>query len=450
MQTTFRGLLKHLDDQRLLRHVSRPVDPTHQLVAVMRKVQKTTNEPLLFEHVTGSPAAVATNILCRRGILADALGLETRSLVPSLVAKEGQAMPYETVADAPVHEIVKTDGFDIARDIPQVVHCERDGGAYISAGVCIARHPDTGEYNASWNRVQLVGGDHTRIRMMPPQHLGQYQEAAERHSKALPVAIVIGAPPALMLSAASKIPIDADELQVASAWQGTPLRMVAAKTVPLLVPADAEFVIEGEVLPDLREVEGPFGEFTDAYAEAAPNHVMRVTAITRRKDAIYHVILAGGPEDSVLLGVPLQAEVYKRVAAFAPIRDVATPGHIFGCVVSIEKSNDDQARAVMLAAMAAHPWMKVVVVVDADVDPHDTNEVLWAIHTRNTPETGVYVIPRLGSFQRADVRAAHRGKVGIDATAPMAMRDVFKRRRFPGIDELNLDDFLDPLTGSAH
>jgi len=445
MQTTFRGLLKGLDDRNLLRHVSREVIAKHQLVAIMRKVQKTSNEPLMFDNVAGSPAPVATNIFCRRTIISDALDIETRSLVPSLVAKEGQVKPLDIVSDAPVHEIVKTSGFDIARDIPQVVHCERDGGPYISAGVCIARHPDTGEYNASWNRIQIVGGDHVRVRMMPPQHLGQYQEVAEKRGERMPIAVAIGAPPALMLSAASKIPIDADELQVAGAWQNQPLRVTQAKTVPLLVPADAEFIIEGEVMPGEREIEGPFGEFTDAYAEAAPNHVMRITAITRRKDAIYHIILAGGPEDSVLLGVPLQTEVYKRVSSFARIRDIATPGHIFGCVVSIEKTSDEQAKAVMLAAMAAHPWMKIVVVVDADVDPHDTNEVLWAIHTRHTPETGVMMIPGLGSFQRADVRAAHRGKLAIDATAPMAMRDVFKRRQFPGMDEIRLDDFLDPL-----
>jgi UbiD family decarboxylase len=193
------------------------------------------------------------------------------------------------------------------------------------------------------------------------------------------------------------------------------------------------------------EDEGPFGEFTDGYVAKAPNNVMRVTAITRRKDAIYHVILAGGPEDSTLLGVPLQTEVYKRVSAFGKIRDIGTPGHIFGCVVALEKTSDEQARAVMLAALAAHPWMKVVIVVDADVDVHDPNEVLWAVHTRNTPETGIYMIPRLGSFQRADVRDAHRGKVGIDATAPMSMRNVFRRRQFPGMDAIDLDTVLDPL-----
>jgi UbiD family decarboxylase len=408
----------------------------------MRQVQKTSNEPLLFRNVSG--AVVATNVLCRRDILARTIGLADPGLVAQFVAR-GYAGPDPVVVDnAPVQEVVHIQDLDIARDIPQIVHCERDGGAYISAGVCIAMHPETNVYNASWNRVQLVGGDQARIRMMPPQHLGQYHRVAEKKGKSLPIVIAIGAPPALMLSAASKIPIDADEFQAAGNWQGTPLRVAPAKTVPLMVPADAEYIIEGEVLPNILEDEGPFGEFTDAYAEVAPNHVMRVTAITHRREPIYHVILAGGTEDGVLLGLPLQAEVYRKVAPFARVRDIATPGHIFGCVVSIEKSSDDQARAALLAAMSGHAWMKIVVVVDADVNPHDPAEVLWAIHTRHTPDTGLYHMPRLGSFQRADVREVHKGKLGIDATVPMHMRDVFARRRFPGIDQINLADYLDP------
>jgi len=440
---TFRGLIESLRQQDVLRSISRPVDPVHELVAVMRRVQKSGNEALLFCNVKGSPSPVATNILGRRDSLAHALGVNAETLVPELVRAYDKAVDPVLVEDAPVQDVVMTD-VDVARDLPQIVHCERDGGAYISAGVCISTHPVTGVYNASWNRIQLVNGDHARIRMMAPQHLGQYQAIAEGNKAPLPVAVAIGAPPSLMLSAASKIPLEADEYSAAGAWQKSPLRVTRAKTVPLLVPADAEFIVEGEVLPGIREDEGPFGEFTDAYAEIAPNHVMRVTAITRRRDAIYHVILAGGTEDGVLLGVPLQVEVHKQVSRLAEIVDIATPGHIFGCVVSIRKENDDQARAVMLAAMNAHPWMKIVVVVDADVNPHDADEVLWAIHTRHTPETGAMMIPRLASFQRADVRAAHRGKLGIDATAPFAMRDVFTRRQFPGIQNIKPEDYFDP------
>jgi 2,5-furandicarboxylate decarboxylase 1 len=439
---SFRALIERLGQDGRLRRVARRVDPRFEMVAVLRLVQKAGNEPLLFADVAGSAMPIATNIFGRRDVLALALGHDSASLVPRLVAQERNAPAPEIVGDAPVQDVVMTHDLDISRDIPQVVHSERDGGAYISAGVCIAAHPETGIYNASWNRIQLVGGDHARIRMMPPQHLGQYQGVAEKAGKPMPVAVAIGAPPALMLSAASKIPIESDEFGTAGAWQGAPLRVVRGKTVPLLVPADAEMIIEGEVLPHLREPEGPFGEFTDGYVAIGPNHVLRVTAITRRRDAIYHVILAGGTEDSVLLGVPLQAEVLKRVTAFGRIRDIATPGHIFGCVISLHKTSDDQPRAVLLAALAAHPWMKVVVVVDEDVDPHDANEVLWAIHTRSTPETGTYMIPRLGSFQREDVRKAHRGKLGIDATAPLDMQDVFKRRRFPGAEHIRLADYL--------
>lgn len=446
--STFRGLIEALQQNGTLRSVSREVDPRHELVAVMRRVQIEQNEALLFRNVTQAPTPVTTNIFGRRATLALSLGLPENEVVPFLVREYDKMIPPVISDDPPAQEVV-IDKPDVAREIPQVVHCERDGGAYISAGVCISTDPRSGVYNASWNRIQLVGGTHARIRMMPPQHLGQYQAVAEASGQALPVAIAIGAPPALMLSAASKIPIDSDEYQAAGAWQRAPLRVTPAKTVPLLVPADAEFIIEGEVVPNLREDEGPFGEFTDAYAEIAPNHVMKVTAITRRRDALYHVILAGGTEDGVLLGVPLQAEVYKRVSNFAKIVDIGTPGHIFGCVVSIKKENDDQARAVLMAAMAAHAWMKIVVVVDADVNVHDAREVLWAIHTRSTPETGTFMIPRLGSFQRADVRAAHRGKLGIDATAPTAMHDVFRRRVFPGLESIDPAAYFDPVEQTA-
>jgi len=246
-----------------------------------------------------------------------------------------------------------------------------------------------------------------------------------------------------MLSAASKISYDVDELEVAGAWQGCPLEMVPGKTIPLDVPAKAEMVIEGEVLPDVREEEGPFGEFTDSYVPVMRNHVMRVTAITRRHDAIYHAILAGGTEDLNLVGVPVQAEVYKKVAAYVPrIKDIATPGYVFGCVISIHKENEDQPKNAVLAALAAYSWIKVAVVVDDDVNPFDAADVMWAIQTRCTPETGIYVIPRIPGYTREDIREIHRGKIGIDATVPMDKKGMFARRLFPGEDRIRLEDYV--------
>ncbi|HTU02418.1 MAG TPA: UbiD family decarboxylase, partial [Candidatus Sulfotelmatobacter sp.] len=294
---SFRELVEWLERQGELATVSREINPKHELTAVMRCMQKGPNRALLFRRVRGSAMPVATNVFgCRRTVAA-ALGVEEPDLLRTMIAMEARCLPVERVQTGPVHAVVKTTGIRVDRDLPQVVFSELDAGAYITAGVLIAPHPVTGVYNASWNRCQLVGDDKLRVRMMPPQHLGRYHAEAERLGRNLPCAIVIGAPPGLMFSAASKVPYETDELEVAGAWQGAPLRVVRCGTIPVDVPADAEIVIEGEVLAGVREEEGPFGEFTDAYVPVMRNHVFRVTAITRRQDAIYHAILAGGTED---------------------------------------------------------------------------------------------------------------------------------------------------------
>jgi UbiD family decarboxylase len=441
---TFRHLIDWLETNGQIAEVKRPVHPTHELTAVMRVVQKTDNQALRFSDVMGANVPVVTNVFGFRSTIAAALGLQEADLLRTLVHQESRRIPTQKVDDAPVQQIVSTgDDVDLERDIPQIVFSELDGGAYITAGVLIAPHPETGVYNASWNRCQLVGKDKLRIRMMPPQHLGRYHAEAEAKQQNLPCAIVIGAPPALMFSAASKVPYDVDELEVAGAWQSKALRVTRCKTIPVDVPADAEIVIEGEVLWGVREDEGPFGEFTDGYVPIMKNHVFRVTAITRRKDAVYHAILAGGTEDLNLVGVPIQTEIYKKVSAFVPkIRDIATPGYVFGCVIAIEKQNEDQPKNALIAALGGYSWTKIVVVVDEDVDPFNAADVLWAIQTRSTPDTGVYQIPRIPSYTREDVRDVHRGKLGIDATVPMGMKALFARRRFPGESDIKLEDYL--------
>ena len=441
---SFRQLVEAMKARGEVDYVDRAVDPRHELTAVLRHMQKGPNRPLVFNDVKGGDLPVVTNVFGFRRTVAESLGLAEGDLLRTMVSLEAKGLPVDRVETAPVQEVVSVgDEIDVARDLPQIVYSEHDGGAYITAGVLIAPHPVTGAYNASWNRCQLVGDDKLRVRMMPPQHLGRYHAEAEEMGRNLPCAIVIGAPPGLMFAAASKVPYEADELEVAGAWQDKPLRVVRCKTIPVDVPADAEIVIEGEVIAGVREDEGPFGEFTDGYVPVMKNHVFRVTAITRRRDALYHAILAGGTEDLNLVGVPIQAEIYKKVANFVPrIRDIATPGYVFGCVISIDKQNEDQARNAMLAALGGYSWTKVVVVVDKDVDPFDAADVLWAIQTRCTPETGIYMVPRIPSYTREDVREVHRGKVGIDATAPISMKKLFERRRFPGEADVRLEDYI--------
>jgi 2,5-furandicarboxylate decarboxylase 1 len=451
----FRSLLRSLDAQGQLLRVEREVDPVYEVNAVIKRVQKTVNQPVLFEHVRGAQFPLVSNIFGQRRTVPYALEIAPEQLLAELTDRESRPLPTKRIENAAVQEVVQIGQDVCLDDIPFIVHTEGDAGRYITGGVLIARHPDTGASNASWNRVQVVDAEKLRVRMMPPQHLGRLHALAEAQERSLETAIVIGAPPALMFSAASKIPFEADELTVAGAWQGSPLEVTRCKTIDVDVPAGAEIVIEGEVLPGVREEEGPFGEFTDSFVPVMKNHVFRVKAVTRRHDPYYHTIFAGGEEDLRLLGVPIEQQVYKHVRQYVPdVVGISTTGFVFGCVIAIRKTNEDQPKNALLSALASYAWIKFVIVVDDDVDIHDADDVLWAIQTRCRPDTGVMLIPGVPSYTREDVRAVHSGKLGIDATLPLTHRQVSRRRHVPGADTLNLSDYFGeqfaPASGRAH
>ena len=344
------------------------------------------------------------------------------------------------VEEAPVQEVVDLDP-DVTK-LPMCLHSDGNPSRYITGGVLLAKHPVYGDLNASFNRCQLVGPKKLRVRMMPPQHLGQFHQAAEEMDKPLDVAIVVGASPAVMFSAASKIPFERDELEFAGALGDETVDVVKCKTVDVLVPANAEFVIEGRVLPHVREEEGPFGEFTDSYVPVMRNHVFEVTAVTHRKDAIWHDIYAGGKEDLKLLGLPIESEIFNHIKKFTNpdnILDVVAAPFVFGCFIRLRKTREDEPKNILLSALAAYSWTQFVVVVDEDVDVYNPNDVLWAIQTRCCPEKDVLVIPHVTSYTREDVKEENVGKFGIDATTPLDKRHIYTRRtnKLDGTYDLN-------------
>ncbi len=443
MPKDFRSLVNALDQQGQLLRVTREVDPEYEVNAVLKRIQKTVNQPVLFENVQGARFPLISNVFGRRDTVPLALELPKETLLADMTERESNPVPTRRVDQGPVQEVVQVGPEVDLDEYPIIVHTEGDAGRYITGGVLIARHLDTGVYNASWNRVQIVSDEKLRVRMMPPQHLGRLHALAEERGRPLETAIVIGAPPGLMFSAASKIPYETDELEVAGAWQGAPLEVVRCKTIDLEVPAAAEIVIEGEVLPGVREEEGPFGEFTDSFVPVMENHVFRVKAVTRRKEPLYHTIFAGGEEDLRLLGIPIEQQIFKHVRQYVPhITGISTTGFVFGCVIAIKKQNEDQPKNALLSALASYAWIKLAIVVDDDVDIEDAADVLWAVQTRCRPDTGVMLIKGVPSYTREDVRAMHSGKIGIDATLPLDYRRVGRRRHIPGEETIDLSKYL--------
>src|SRR5438105_5458865 len=271
---------------------------------------------------------------------------------------------------------------------------------------------------------------------------------AEEAGGDLPVAIVIGVDPLTLLASQAIAPLDFDELTIAGALHGAPLRVVKCLTNDIRVPAEAEIVLEGRLIPKLRAPEGPFGEFPQYYGERAERHVIEVTAMTQRRNALFHTIVGGGLEHLLLGAIPREATLLAHLRrSFPNVRDVhlARGGvcryHLY---VQIAKRQEGEAKNVMMGAFAGHYDVKHVIVVDEDVDIHNPAEVEWAVATRFQADRDLVIVRESqGSKLDPSTRDGVGAKMGLDATKPLAAPDMrFTRIRVPGEETLDLDRAL--------
>lgn len=441
MRDDLRAFVRRLEENEILLRVKREVSPRFELPGVMRHAEK-AGKAVLFENVSGSRFPVVNNILGTRKMLALAFDCKEEECTKRFEERWLKRISPVVVSEAPVKEVVKKgDDVDVS-ELPLVTHCEGDAGPYITAGVVVTKDPDTGIRNVSINRMQYKGKDKLGIRMMPPQHLGLIQEKAEQKGRPLEVAVAIGNHPFELLAATTSIPFGEDEFELAGALREEPLELVKCETVDLEVPANAEIVIEGEVLPNVREAEGPFGDFMQFYVPVMENHVFKVKAITHREDAIYQTIQASSFEDVQLLALSREAKVYHALMdAQINVKAVSLVPTVLACAISIEKRYEGEPKNAAAAAFGVYSWLKMCVVVDHDVNVFDVNDVWWAIASRANLGKGVTLIDNSLGFPR-DPHKVHTTKMMIDATIPLGEWAEYRRKRVPGADEIRLDDYL--------
>jgi 4-hydroxybenzoate decarboxylase len=434
-----RAYLESLLAAGRVRVIEREVSGRFELAAVTARSQQESDAALLFRNVAGSRHPVMTNLFGSRGRLVELLPGHARGFCQrwsELMAAPAPAL--RAVAEEPDLQGLKLG------DLPAITYFEKDAGPYITAGVFLARDPESGVDNLSFHRGQVISDREIRIRLGDSHHLTRYQAAAEAKGEALEAAILIGPPPEIVLAAAAPVPFAQSELGVAARISRTPLAMRRCRTVALDVPAETEIVIEGRILPRVRRPEGPFGEFMGYYVPQGDNHVFEVTAVVARRGALYHAIVCGSPEDMRLLELAVATRVYEALLA-ANVRgliDVACVPMIMSTVVQIEQHYEGHARQVLLTAMGAnHDWSKSVFVVDEDVDIGDFNDVWWAYLTRGRADRRALVVPDVPGFYR-DPHQDHWGRIGIDATCPFGRKAEFERKRIPGAADLKLADYL--------
>lgn len=419
-----REFIQHLENQGELVRVSKEVSTKHEIAAYVRKACNQGGGPaFLFENVAGYPGwRVVAGIFGSRDRVAQALGSTVREAVHEYNRRKKTLLPPRVVDTAPCQEVVwEGEEADLTR-LPIVWHAEKDAGPYITVGVQVTRIPETGVRAIGIHRQQVMAKDRLGLWAHSERHIGRAILQAEERGEVLPVATVIGASPVVQMAAIDPAPVDVDEFEIAGALNGEPLELVKCKTIDLEVPAWAEIVIEGEIWPGERATEAPFAEWHGGYGMQRQSPVMRVKAITMRRDAIYQTLLAAGisPNESNFMHWVFMTEaIWKAALAACPeVLGVYLSDNIAEAVVSIRKRLETEAVNVIYSVLTNVRILKYCTVVDEDIDPYDENRVRWARLTRVQPVRDVYILPVMVGVP-LDPSAPYpkqSSKMGVDAT----------------------------------
>jgi 2,5-furandicarboxylate decarboxylase 1 len=426
---TFRSYLEKIQDQGELINISAPISRDYEIAGVLKKLEP---QAVLFENVIDADFRITGNLFCSKTAFASYLGEQVSDIIPRLTRAIDERSPCEVVTQAPCHEVVVTDpNLDL---LPILRHCHGDGGRYISSGVVIARHPAYGQ-NMDFHRCMQISRHEMAMRVVKGRHFDTFlKERGE-----IDVAVCVGNAPNVLAAAATSVEIGVDELEIANALE--PLKVVHAKFTDLYIPAESEFVLEGAVVADRRHAEGPFVDLTGTYDIVRNEPVFFVKAITHRKDAIWQALLPGGLEHKLLMGLPREPTIYKKVNEVVRCLDVnVNPG---GCswlhaIIQIDKQSEEDGRRAIQAAFDGHRSCKHVFIVDKDIDIYNPLEVEWAMATRFQGDRNLLIKDREPGSSldpSADPENQLTAKIGFDLTIPLsAARAQFEKASFPAVD----------------
>ena len=429
--------------------IDKEISPLYETTAIVTKLEQQKRTPILhFKNVQDTEFSVVVNTCASRTTVALGLGVDKRELPQKYRDALNNLIEPNLVKKAPVQEVIQVgDQMDIMK-LPQMRYHDTDGAPYISGGIVMAKDPDTGSYNCSYDRLMMKGSHKLGIYMTPGKHLSQIYEKAEQRNEPMQLAIALGNHPAWCMGALFIGPYDTDERHVMGGLMGSPLDVVQAQTVDLQVPARSEIIIEGEILPFEREEEGPYGEFTGYAAGQVHRPFINVKAITHRQGAIFQDI-CGGPHRELLLmsTIPMEPSILDFLQKNIPaVQSVRCPAP-FTLFVSIKKSRDGQAKQVILTAFAADMQVKHCVVVDDDIDLTNSQAVIQAIATRAQGDRDLIMIKGVSHDELDPSRPEGKpisDKVGIDATAKPSLEIFAAKPKVPAevMDRINLEDYI--------
>ena len=415
---SMRSYLAAAEEAGDLHRVKETVLPLHEIGACLTLLDG--RSPVLFEAVEGHGLRVTGNHLTTRERIAAALGTTAASLQQRLVDAIASPLAPALVEAAPCQDVI-VENPDLA-DLPIPTFFEHETGPYITAGAIVAKDTRTGLGNLSIARLKPLGENRAFIGIAPNHHLAVLARAAKERGERLEIAVTLGNHPAVMLAACLYLGLGDDEMTVAGALLEEPLETTTGTTVDLAAPAHCEIVLEGVLDPDEMIEEGPVSEFHGMYERYGAGYVVRFSAMTRRRDAIFQCVLPGYAAEHVLLGAEAIAAGLARHlrGAVTSLKEIAVTTGGAGrlhAVVSLDHPRPGAARKAIFAIWGAVNLIKQVTVVDGDVDPWDPVAVEHAVATRMRPERDLIVVSGVQADRAEPLESGGTvGKLGIDAT----------------------------------
>ena len=408
--------------------IGEPVRRELDITSTVFELERAGRSPIvIFERVEGFEMPVVTNLAGNRRLIAAAMGVEPSALATTFRERCRNYRPVERVDRAPWQEVlIEGDALDLT-NLPIPVHFAVDAAPYITAGQICARDPETGVDTTGFHRLMLKGHNRLGVSLHSRRRMYEFHRRAEARGEPVPAVVTLGIHPIhYMGSMAYHYPPNVRKYEIIGALFNEPYRVARCGTAELDVPEGAEIVIEGKILNDVREPEGPFSEFTGYASYRSTENVFVAERIQMRRDAMFHSVASGTASDHILIScVAREGEILNSLRRNLPnVTAVHVPTITCGAlmvIIQMKKTAEGQPQQAIMAAFGTETYCKIAVVVDEDVDIFNLADVMWAVATRTRADRDIVFVHRaMGAIldPTSDPTDNTLTKVGVDATKP--------------------------------
>ena len=441
-----REFIELLENEDEIIRIKKNVNSTFELPAIVSKLDG--NKAVIFENVENKTIPVISNLIGTRKRFAMAMGSKEKNDIHKIINNSinNRNIKVKTINNISPYYQNSSNNLSI---LPIVTHFEKDAGPYITSSIVYAKDQENGNQNSSTHRLLKLDDKNMAIRMVEGRHLHKCFMYSKDHREDLKVAIVIGVHPAINIAAAYQASYGIDEMHIANTILNGNLLLDINKYSQLLIPAMSEIVLEGKILYDKTQEEWMV-EMLKTYDFRRQQPVFELEKIRFRDGAIFHDILPGYSEHRLLMGLPVESKMLDQIKNVVPNTSQVflTDGgsNWLTAVIQIKKRVEGESKNALLAAFAAHPSLKIAIVVDEDIDPTNSVEVEYAISTRCQADKDMIIIKNAKGSSldpSSDQINLLTTKLGIDATATLLkVKERFEIAKIPGEENIKLSEYL--------